>query len=134
MYGEYYRLRRTLSPKKKIATWLIFGFVVGHTLHQENAHSCSHNDILYATTTKKGTSTHTQNWTQMVLDEHENKSCPSHYQYGCLFRDVNDQVQPIPQPVRHTCPALYSKGSSERLSEKLTIGREAKLRGQLQKF
>ena len=39
--------------KKKIATWLIFSVVVRHTLHQEDAHSCSQHEILYITTTKK---------------------------------------------------------------------------------
>ena len=50
---------------------------------------------------KKGISTHTQYWTQPVLDEHEDKSKPLSIQMPI------DQVQPIPQPVRHTCAALY---------------------------
>ena len=65
----------------------------------------------YISQQQKKASVQTQYWTQMVLDEHENKSCPSHYQYGCLFRGANDQVQPIPQPVYHTCPTPYWKES-----------------------
>ena len=70
--------------KKKIATWLIFGLVVGHTMHQENAHSCSQNEILYIPTTKK------------------------RYQYTHTTLDT------IPQPVRHTYPTLnYTESLSK---------------------
>jgi len=68
LYGEYYRLRRTNSPKKKLATWLIFGFVVDHTLHHENTHSRSHNEIYISQQQKKGISTHHNigpKWSQM---------------------------------------------------------------------